>query len=146
MKWVTREHANVERVVCPWLIQRFIDPNAEFLFVPGDTNPNLLTDVIPFDMKGVELGHHNGRCSFESFLLKYHLESDPALVLLGSIIHGADIPIDIDITPESAGLRAIAFGFHYMGVDDHEKIKLQTPMYDALYAWCQRKVGTLSDK
>ena len=141
MKWVTREHANVERVACPWLIRRFIDPDATFEFVPTDTNPNTIVEGIPFDMKGVELGHHQGRCSFESFLLKYKLEQDQALVLMGSIIHGADIPVDIDITPESAGLRAIAFGFHYLGIDDHEKIRIQTPMYDALYAWCQRKTG-----
>jgi hypothetical protein len=143
MKWVTREHANVERVACPWLIKRFIDPEATFEYVPGLTNPSTIVDGIPYDMRGVEMGHHDGRCSFESFLLKYELDRDPALVLMGSIIHGADIPIDIDITPESAGLRAIAFGFHYLGIDDHEKIRLQTSMYDALYAWCQRKVGTL---
>lgn len=141
MKWVTREHANVERVACPWLIRKFIDSEAEFAFVPNETNPLTITDGIPFDMKGVELGHHAGKCSFETMLAKYDLESDPALVLMGSIIHGADIPIDIDITPESAGLRAIAFGFHYLGIDDHEKIQLQMPMYDALYAWCQRKTG-----
>jgi hypothetical protein len=142
MKWVTREHANVERVACPWLIKRFIDSEATFEFVPGDTNPATITDGIPFDMKDVEMGHHNGMCSFETFLLKYELDRDPALSLMGSIIHGADIPVDINITPESAGLRAIAFGFHYLGIDDHTKINLQSSMYDALYAWCQRKVGT----
>ncbi|MDU0206372.1 chromate resistance protein ChrB domain-containing protein [Paenibacillus sp. MAH-36] len=144
MKWVTREHGNVERVACPWLIQRFIDKDAEFAFVPNHTNPSDITDGIPYDMKGVELGHHQGRCSFESFLLKYGLDDDQALVMMGSIIHGADIPVDIDITPESAGLRAIAFGFHYLGISDHEKISLQSVMYDALYAWCQRKTGRLS--
>jgi hypothetical protein len=141
VKWVTREHANVERVACPWLILKFIDPEATFEFVANDTNPALITDGIPFDMKGVELGHHSGRCSFETMLIKYELTDNHALALMGSIIHGADIPIDIDITPESAGLRAIAFGFHYLGIDDHEKIKLQMPMYDALYAWCGRKTG-----
>ncbi|NOU97269.1 chromate resistance protein [Paenibacillus sp. LMG 31456] len=142
MKWVTRENANVERVACPWLIMKFIDPEAIFEFVPNDTNPAAITDGIPFDMKGVELGHHSGSCSFETMLIKYELTNNLALVLMGSIIHGADIPIDIDITPESAGLRAIAFGFHYLGIDDHEKIRLQIPMYDALYAWCERKTGT----
>ncbi len=141
MKWVTREDANVERVACPWLILKFIDKEAEFEFVPKHTDPTTITDGIPFDMKGVELGHHNGRCSFESFLIKYELEEDQGLVLMSSIIHGADIPVDLDITPESAGLRAIAFGFSYMGMDDHEKIRVQTPMYDALYTWCQKKVG-----
>lgn len=142
MKWVTRENANVERVACPWLIKRFIDAEAVFEFVPNDTDPGSITDGIPFDMKGVELGHRGGCCSFESMLLKYGLNDDAALVMMGSIIHGADIPIDIDITPESAGLRAIAFGFHYLGIDDHEKIRLQMPMYDALYAWCRRRTGT----
>ena len=144
MKWVTRKHANVERVACPWLIKRFIDKDAIFEFVPNDTNPETIQDGIPFDMKGVELGHHNGGCSFESFLTKYKLDDNPALVFMGSIIHGADIPIDIDITPESAGLRAIAFGFLYLGITDHEKIDLQMPMYDALYSWCQRKIGHLT--
>jgi hypothetical protein len=141
MKWVTRENANVERVACPWLITKFIDPEAIFEFVPNDTNPASIVDGIPFDMKGVELGHHAKRCSFETILIKYELTENLALVLMGSIIHGADIPIDIDITPESAGLRAIAFGFHYLGIDDFEKIRLQMPMYDALYAWCERKTG-----
>src|SRR5206468_1939772 len=108
---------------------------------PNDTNPALIKDGIPFDMKGAELGHHGGKCSFETILAKYELEGDPALVFMASIIHGADIPMDMDITPESAGLRAIAFGFHYLGIDDHEKIKLQMPMYDAMYAWCRRKTG-----
>jgi hypothetical protein len=143
MKWVSREHGNVERVACPWLIKRFIDTDAEFVFVPNDTDPASITDGTPYDMKGVELGHHNGRCSFESFLLKYELDKDPALVYMGSIIHGADIPVDIDITPESAGIRAIGFGFHYLGVDDLEKIRIQSAMYDALYAWCQRKTRML---
>jgi hypothetical protein len=141
LKWVTRENANVERVACPWLIMKFIDREATFEFVANDTNPAVITDGIPFDMKGVELGHHAGRCSFETMLIKYELTDNLALVLMGSIIHGADIPVDIDITPESAGLRAIAFGFHYLGIGDHEKIKLQLPMYDALYAWCERKTG-----
>lgn len=144
MNWVTRENGNVERVACPWLIKKFIDKEATFAFVPGNTDPGTISDAIPFDMKGVELGHHEDRCSFESILLKYNLDEDPALVLMGSIIHGADIPTDIDITPESSGLRAIAFGFHYLGINDNEKIVLQTPMYDALYAWCQRK--TVSPK
>jgi hypothetical protein len=145
MKWVTREHANVERVACPWLIRRFIDPEAEFVFVPNDTNPAEIAEGIPFDMKGVELGHHEGRCSFESFLIKYGLNQDPALVMMGTIIHGADIPVDMDLTPESAGLRAIAFGYHYAGIGDYQKIELQMSMYDALYEWCKRKTAVTDD-
>ena len=142
MKWVTRKNANVDRVACPWLIRRFVDPEAEFLFVPAE---EVLTvsnreEAIPYDVTGVELGHVEGRCSFESILVKYR-SNDPALRLVGRIVHGADIPADIGIQPEAAGLRAIAHGFALMlGEQDYEKIRLETPMYDALFAWCQRQV------
>lgn len=142
MKWVTRKNANVDRVACPWLIRRFVDPHAEFLFVPADEVMAAAGrgSAIPFDVKGVELGHVEGRCSFESILVKYRLD-DPALRLLGQIVHGADIPADIGIQPEAAGLRAIAHGFALtLGEQDHEKIRLETPMYDALYSWCQQRV------
>jgi hypothetical protein len=142
MKWVTRENANVDRVACPWLIRRFIDPNAIFLFVPPDEVMAVAAreQAIPYDVKDVELGHVEGRCSFESILAKYAV-SDPALQLLGRIVHGADIPANITIEPEAAGLRAIAYGFAItQGTDDQEKIRLETPVYDALYTWCQRRV------
>lgn len=140
MKWITRENANVERVACPWLILRFIDAAAEFGFVPTYTDPATV-DGIPFDMAGVRLGHRDGKCSFESFLEDYHLDGDPALVLLGKIIHGADIPADEDIAAESMGLRAIAFGFMYKyQLNDRDKIHAQLEMYDALYMYCQEKV------
>jgi hypothetical protein len=142
MKWVTRKNANVDRIACPWLIRRFVDQDAEFLFVPADqvTVVAEREGAIPYDVKGVELGHVDGRCSFESILLKYRL-TDPALQRLAAIVHGADIPADVAITPESAGLQAIAHGFALAhGESDHEKLQLETPMYDALYAWCRQQV------
>jgi hypothetical protein len=142
MKWVTRKNANVDRIACPWLIRRFIDKDAEFLFVAAGEVPAVAQreGAIPYDVPGVELGHVDGRCSFESIMVKYQLR-DPALERLAKIVHGADVGADIDITPESAGLQAIAQGFALAhGEKDHEKIRLETPMYDALYVWCQEQV------
>jgi hypothetical protein len=143
MKWITRANANVDRVACPWLIQRFVDPQAEFLFVPADqVTPTAQREgAIPFDVPNVELGHVDGRCSFESIILKYQL-TDPALNELARIVHGADVDEDIQITPQSAGLAAIARGFALVhGEADHEKIRLESPMYDALYTWCKSRVA-----
>jgi hypothetical protein len=143
MKWVTRANANVDRVACPWLIKRFVDPHAEFLFVPGDQVMATAQRerAIPYDVPNVELGHVDGRCSFESIILKYQL-TDAALNELARIVHGADVSEDIDITPQSAGLSAIARGFALLhGEADHEKIRLEGPMYDALYTWCQSRVA-----
>jgi len=136
-------NAAVDRVACPWLIRRFIDAGAEFLFVePGDVaRVASEMDATPFDVEGVELGHAEGRCSFESIILKYGLE-DPALRRLAAIVHGADIASDIDKTPEAAGLKAIAMGFRQTyGSRDLEKLEAQMPVYDALYTWC-RQQGT----
>jgi hypothetical protein len=143
MKWVTRKNASVDRIACPWLIKRFIDPDAEFLYVPAaDVSAVAEKEgALPYDVGGVELGHVDGRCSFESIILKYGLK-DPALDRLASIVHGADVTADVAITPEAAGLKAIAHGFAMVhGEDDHRKIALETPLYDALYAWCQHQVG-----
>lgn len=143
MKWVTRKNANVDRIACPWLIRRFVDPEATFLFVRSDEVMAVAEreQAIPFDVTGVELGHVDGRCSFESILLKYRV-TDPAVHLLGRIVHGADIPAEITIEPEAAGLRAIAYGFaNIHGDNDQEKLRLETPLYNALYAWCQHRVG-----
>jgi len=143
MKWLTRRNAKVDRIACPWLVRRFIDPEAEFLYVPADDVPSVgaREGAILFDVKGVELGHREGRCSFESILLKYQL-TDPALRLMGRIVHGADIPDDIAIEPEAAGLRAIAHGFASIyGERDHEKLEAQMPVYDALHAWCRARLG-----
>jgi hypothetical protein len=142
MKWVTRKNANVDRIACPWLIRRFVDPGAEFLFVDAvDVDPVAKREgAIPFDVKGAELGHVDGRCSFESIILKYGLR-DPALDRLATIVHGADVPADLGVTPESAGLKAIANGFALVhDADDQTKIRLETPLYDALYAWCSEQV------
>jgi hypothetical protein len=140
MKWITRENAAVDRIACPWLIRRFVDPDAQFLFV----SPEKIAEVtaregaIPFDVDGARLGHVDGRCSFESILVEYRLTNDPALVALGRIIHAADITADADVAPEGRGLKAIAGGFRLVhGRNDHIKLQLETPMYDALYAWAQ---------
>lgn len=140
MKWITRENAAVDRIACPWLIRRFVDPQAEFLFVPPDKVREMAEreGATPYDVEGVELGHREGRCSFESILVRYGLDRDPALAILGQLIHGADITEHADRTPESRGLKAIAAGFRLLhGRDDQLKLRLETPMYDALYAWAQ---------
>jgi hypothetical protein len=143
MKWVTRKNANVDRIACPWLIRRFVDQDPEFLYVPTEEVAVVAEreGAIPYDVKDVELGHVDGRCSFESIMVKYGLD-DPGLQLLARIVHGADVAADIGIVPEAAGLYAIAHGFALVhGDDDHEKIRLETPMYDALYAWCQKQAA-----
>jgi hypothetical protein len=143
VKWVTRQNASVDRIACPWLIRRFIDPEAEFLYVPAAEVKSVAdeTGAIPYDVAGVELGHVDGRCTFESILLKYRVQ-DPALDRLARIVHGADVSQDVGITPEAAGLRAIAHGFAMVhGANDHLKIELETPLYDALYAWCEHEVA-----
>ncbi|MDR7451726.1 MAG: chromate resistance protein [Armatimonadota bacterium] len=143
MKWVTRRNAKVDRIACPWLIRRFIDPAAEFLYVAPDEVEQAAAHegATVFDVAGAELGHVEGRCSFESILRKYDLR-DPGLLLLGRIVHGADIPQDIALEPEAAGLRAVAHGFATLyGDRDHEKLEAQMPVYDALYAWCRERVN-----
>jgi hypothetical protein len=142
MKWVTRKNANVDRVACPWLIRRFVDQDAQFVYVPAAEVTAFAEreSAIPYDVPDVELGHVDGRCSFESIMVRYGL-TDPALVRLAKIVHGADVAADIDIVPEARGLKAIAYGFAMLhGDDDHEKVRLETPMYDALYAWCRGQV------
>jgi len=143
MKWVTRKNANVDRVACPWLVKRFVDAEAEFLYVAADEVMRVAAeqDAIPYDVKDVELGHVDGRCSFESIMLKYGLD-DPGLERLAKIVHGADVTADRQIVPEAAGLYAIANGFALVhGEDDQAKIRLETPMYDALYEWCRRQAA-----
>jgi hypothetical protein len=138
MKWITRENAKVDRVACPWLIRRFIDRDAEFLFVPAAEVMATAEreGATPYDVPGVELGHVDGRCSFESLVLKYGLMGDPALAALGKIVHAADI----DSAPEGRGLKAVAHGFALLlGRDAAKKIELETPVYDALYALCQQQ-------
>ena len=139
MKWVTRARPKTDRIACPWLIRRFIDEEAEFIYVEPDEVARVARerDAIPYDVDGAELGHVDGRCSFESIVLKYGLE-DPALARMAKIVHAADVESDLSTSPQGAGLKAIAMGFRRMfGDRDHEKLEAQMAMYDALYEWCQ---------
>ena len=140
MKWITRENVKVDRVACPWLIRKFIDPQAEFLFVPTDDVMAVAEreNATPYDVKGVELGHHGMECSFDAIVKKYKLDADPAMKLLAKIVNGADTDNALWNQPESAGLNAIAEGFRHMGYnDDHEINAAEWIVYDALYAYCQ---------
>lgn len=142
MKWITRERVKVDRVACPWLIKKFVDPEAEFLFVPAGKVLEVAESegATPFDVPGVELGHHKGRCSFEAIVEKYGIE-DSAIHLLAKIVHGADVSEDLYDRPEAPGLKAIAEGFRYLGLkDDHEILEKEFIVYDALYAYCRQKV------
>lgn len=139
MKFVTRKNAAVDRIACPWLIRRFVDKDAEFIYVdPADVQRVAREqDAIPYDVEGAELGHVGGRCSFESIMLKFKLD-DPALAKMAKIVHGADVEADLRKTPEAAGLKAIAMGFRRLfGDRDLEKLEAQMAMYDALYEWCR---------
>ncbi|MBI4334285.1 MAG: chromate resistance protein [Chloroflexi bacterium] len=142
MKWVTRSHVHVDRVACPWLIRRFVDNQAEFLFVPGGQVKKVAaeTGAIPFDVPDVELGHYEGRCSFETIMLKYELK-DAALRRLAKIIHSADVASDTDKDPVAPGLEAIAVGYSVRYPDDEENLSRQFEVYDALYAWCRLQVA-----
>lgn len=143
MKWITRERVKVDRVACPWLIKKFVDPDAEFYFVPAAKVMSEAKQLgaIPFDVKGVELGHHGKECSFGAILKKYHLTSDQTLVLLGKIVNGADTDNTLYNQPESAGLNAIAEGFRHLGFNDDHKINVaEWIVYDALYAYCKEMV------
>lgn len=150
MKWITRENAKVDRMACPWLIRRFIDPKAEFLFVPRDQVMEIAAreGATPYDMPGVKFGHGPDECSFESILRHHGLMKDPALVHLGRIVHAADVEKDEHVAAEGVGLRAIALGFSILhGNDDATKLSLESPLYDALYAWCEersREPGTVT--
>lgn len=143
MKWITREHVKVDRVACPWLIRKFVDPQAEFLFAPADQVMEIATreGATPYDVKGVELGHHGQECSFEAILRKYDLMKDPALALLGKIVNGADTDNTLYSQPEGPGLEAIAEGFRHLGLrDDAETLERESIVYDALYGYCQEMV------
>jgi hypothetical protein len=143
MKWVTREKVKVDRVACPWLIRKFIDPQAEFLFVSVEKVLDVARDrgAIPFDVPGVELGHHGKECSFDALVKKHHLDRDPALVLLAKIVNGADTDNSLWNQPEAAGLNAVAEGFRHLGYkDDHEILAAESVVYDALYAYCTEMV------
>ena len=144
MKWVTREKAKVDRIACPWLIKKFVDQKAEFLFVPPDQVLKVAKEqgAISFDAQGAELTHYeedgNERVSFDAIIKKYKLK-DSALLELAKIVRGADAKVP-DTPPESAGLEAAAHGFRNLAKDDFDNMRLQFPTYDALYKYCQLKV------
>jgi len=143
MKWITRERVKVDRVACPWLIKKFIDQDAEFVFVPPDKvmDEAERLGAVPYDVKDVELGHHGKECSFEAILKKYELTKNPALALLGKIVNGADTDNTLYHQPEGPGLEAIAEGFRHLGYkDDHAVNAAEWIIYDALYAYCQEMV------
>ena len=143
MRWITREHVKVDRVACPWLIRKFVDPAAEFFFVPVEqvADEAKRLGAIPFDVTGAELGHHGQRCSFEAILDKYGLTSDQALVLLGRIVNGADTDNALYRQPEGPGLTAVAEGFRHLGFrDDREINAAEAVVYDALYAYCREMI------
>ena len=142
MKWITRSHVHVDRVACPWLILRFVDNEAEFLFVPANQVKKAAaeTGAVPFDAPDVELGHHEGRCSFEAIIQKYELK-DPALLRLAKVVHSADVAADIDKDPIARGLEAIAVGYGIRYPDDDANLLQQFEVYDALYAWCRLQVA-----
>lgn len=144
MKWITREHVNVDRVACPWLIKKFVDREAEFLFVPADRVQAEAeqSGAIPYDVPNAELGHHGKECSFDAIVRKYNLTSDPALVLLARIVNGADTDNSHHHQPEGPGLKAIAEGFRHLGLkDDHAINAAEWIVYDALYAYCQAMIA-----
>jgi hypothetical protein len=142
MLWVTRSHVHVDRVACPWLISRFVDNLAEFLFVSSSQIEQIVkeTGAIPFDAPGVELGHTDGRCSFESIIVKYDLK-EPGLLRLAKIVHAADVSEEIDKDPIARGLEAIASGYSLRFPKDEENLAAQFEVYDALYAWCRLDVA-----
>ena len=141
MKWVTRERPKTDRIACPWLIRRFIDPDAEILYVPTDQVLAVAEreGAHSFDAPDARYTHRDGLCSFEVLVDEYAID-DEAVRLLAKIVHGADVADDVGITPQSAGLKAVAEGFSYLEADDHRQLELELPVYDALYEWCRREV------
>ncbi len=141
MKWITRSHVHVDRVACPWLIRKFIDESAEFIFAVPTEIPGIVkkTDAIPYDTEGAELGHHGDKCSFDAFIDKYRLE-DEALHELAEIVRAADTK-HFELAPESVGLTAIADGANMIFEDDNQAIEKGAYVYDALYTYCRlRKI------
>jgi hypothetical protein len=140
LKWVTRERPVIDRIACPWLIARFIDAEAEFLFVPPSEVIRVAqeTGAMPYDVPGVEFTHFGEGCSFDAFVATYGLQRDPALVTIAAIVRGADTDRH-DLTPQSAGLLAISMGLRDVTPDDHEVLRHGFVMYDALYAWAKTR-------
>jgi hypothetical protein len=141
MKWITRSHVHVDRVACPWLIKRFVDSAAEFIFAAAESISEraVQENATPFDVKGVELGHHGGKCSFDAIMDKYKL-SDPALFLVAEVVNAADTN-NLTRIPYAAGLEAMAQGFSLMYPDDYTNIEKQFSVYDALYAFFRLEIA-----
>jgi len=139
VKWVTRERPKIDRIACPWLVARFVDAEAEFLYVPADRVLAVAeeTGAIPYDIPGVELGHEGELCSFDTFLRKYGLD-DPALRRIAVIVRGADTSRH-DLAPQCAGLFAISIGLSALFADDHEMLRHGMVVYDALHAWAKHR-------
>jgi rhodanese-related sulfurtransferase len=137
MRWVTRERPKIDRIACPWLIRRFIDPQAEFLYVPSAEVRRIAAerDAVPYDIPGVKFSHQGDRCSFDAFLAAYRL-TDPALAELALIVRGADTA-HLELAPQAAGLVAVSLGLSRLYKDDHEMLEHGMIVYDALYAWCK---------
>jgi len=143
VKWVTREHPKTDRVACPWLIRKFIDPEAEIVYLPRDEVLAYAEreGATSFDAPGATYTHRGPKCSFEVLVDEFKI-ADPAVALMARVIHGADVSEDVGETPESAGLLAIADGFALLDVDDQTQLALELPVYDALYAWAKERVGS----
>jgi hypothetical protein len=141
MKWITRERPKTDRIACPWLIRRFIDPEAEIVYVPAEEVLAVAEETggFSFDAPGARYTHRDGLCSFEVIVDEYEID-DPAVRRLAKIVHGADVAEDLDATPQSPGLKAIAEGFSYAEADDQRQLERELPVYDALYAWCRHEV------
>ena len=141
MKWVTRERPKIDRIACPWLILRYIDREAEFLFVPAAQVLAVAQDTgaTPYDIPGVEMSHVGERCSFDAFVAKYRLD-EPALQQLATIVRGTDTS-RLDLAPQSAGLYALSLGLSRLFSDDHTMLRHGLVMYDALHAWCRTGQG-----
>lgn len=143
MKWITREHPKVDRVACPWLVERFVDRDAEFLYVPADrvAAEAARTGATPYDVKDAELGHHGSECSFDAFVRTYGLDGDPAMAYMARVIRGADTA-DKTLTPESQGVEALLDGVRALHHPDDQAQRLASkPILDALYAFCQRRTA-----
>ena len=140
-KWVTREHPKIDRIACPWLVSRFVKPDAEFIYVPANDVAKVAADIggTPYDIKDVEFGHVGERCSFDAIVSAYDIH-DAALDRLASIVRGADTSRP-DLTPQCEGLLAISYGLSANFPDDHEMLKHGLVMYDALYSWCRQQAG-----
>jgi hypothetical protein len=142
MKWVTREHPKTDRIACPWLIRKFIDPEAEIVYVPRDQVLEYAERVgaTSFDAPGAKYTHRDGKCSFETLVEEFKID-DPAIALVARVVHGADVSEDRDATPQSRGLEAIADGFALLDIDDQRQLELELPVYDALYAWARDQLA-----